>query len=208
MASYGCILPSWLMYNGRAQKRRVSAITSQQHCPGSAGDLIVFQRATHKHYAVNVGNGEIIHLTSAGELSSFNVVVGIAGHICSTNPSIAVIKKEKYNAFYKEGDKVYVEQHCCKNRLPILEIVKRANSKIDEKGYNLLLNNCEHFARWCCYGEWKSTQADALILFLLTATACTCISFRDFFVIRVIKWWIWDFARLQDPGFKIRDRDL
>ena len=188
MASYGCILPSWLMYNGGAQKRRVSAITSQQHCPGSAGDLIVFQRATYKHYAVNVGNGEIIHLTSAGELSCFNVVVGIAGHICSTNPSIAVIKKEKYNAFYKEGDKVYVEQHCCKNRLPILEIVKRANSKVGEKGYNLLLNNCEHFARWCCYGEWKSTQADALILFLLTAAACTCISLRDSFVIRVIEW--------------------
>ena len=69
-----------------------------------------------------------------------------------------------------------------------MEIVKRANSKVGEKGYNLLLNNCEHFARRCCHGEWKSTQADALMLGLLTAEACTCISLRDFFVTRVIAW--------------------
>ena len=141
-------------------------------CPGSAGDLIVFQRATHKHYAVNVGNEEIVHLTSAGELNSFNVVLGIAGHVSSANSSIAVIKKEKYNAFYKEGDKVYVEQHCWKSLLPVSEIVKRANSKVGQTGYNLILNNCEHFARWCCYGEWESTQADVLMLRIAIAAVC------------------------------------
>ena len=138
-------------------------------CPGSAGDLIVFQRPTYKHYAANVGNEEIVHLTSAGELNSFNVVLGIAEHICSTNPSIAVIKKEKYNAFYKDGDKVYVEQHCRKNRLPVSEIVKRANSQVGKTGYNLIFNNCEHFARWCCYGEWESPQVDALMLRIAVA---------------------------------------
>ena len=89
-------------------------------CPGSAGDLIVFQRPTYKHYAVNVGNGEIVHLTSAGELNSFNVVVGIAGHIFSTNPSIAVIKKEKYNAFYKDGEESTSHNGNCRELIPKL----------------------------------------------------------------------------------------
>ena len=148
------------------------ASANTNSCPGSAGDLIVFQRATHKHYAVNVGNGEIVHVTSAGGLNSFNVVLGIAGHICSTNPGIAVIKKEKYNAFYKDGDEVYVEQHFRKNRLPVSEIVKRANSSVGKTGYNLILNNCEHFARWCCYGEWESTQADVLLLRIAIVVLC------------------------------------
>ena len=29
------------------------------------------------------------------------------------------------------------------------EIVRRAYSRIGEKGYYLIFNNCEHFARWC-----------------------------------------------------------
>ena len=135
-------------------------------CPGRAGDLIVFQRATHKHYAVNVGNGEIVHLTSAGGLNNFNVVLGITVHSCSgsRNPSIqgiSVVKKEEYNAFHQEGDVVYVEKH---GRLPVREIVRRAKSRVNEEGYDLLCGNCEHFARWCCCGEWKSTQADTLML--------------------------------------------
>ena len=146
----------------------MASAKTNEKCPGSAGDLIVFQRATHKHYAVNVGNEEIVHLTSAGELNSFNVVLGIAGHVSSANSSIAVIKKEKYNAFYKEGDKVYVEK---RGRLPVWEIVERATSKVDEEGYDLLFRNCEHFARWCCCGEWKSTQVDALMIRIFISAA-------------------------------------
>ena len=36
------------------------------------------------------------------------------------------------------------------------EIVKIATERIGEKGYNILNNNCEHFANECCFGERKS----------------------------------------------------
>lgn len=36
--------------------------------------------------------------------------------------------------------------------------VARAESKLGEPGYNLVGNNCEHFATWCCTGRATSWQ--------------------------------------------------
>lgn len=149
-------------------------------CPGSDGDLLVFRRPLYDHYAVRGQNEDIFHLTSASGLSTSDCPWNYSSAFYSTtNPSMAVIKKEKCNAFDKEWDKVYVEKHCS---LPISEIVERANSRVGEKGYNLLSNNCEHFARWCCDGEWKSKQADALItrLFMTVSVFISSILFIIF----------------------------
>ena len=37
---------------------------------------------------------------------------------------------------------------------------KRAKSRLDEEGYELRDNNCEHFANWCSTGEDRSYQAE------------------------------------------------
>ena len=49
------------------------------------------------------------------------------------------------------------------------EIVRNALARIGRIGYNLLFENCEHFASWCRYGLSKSEQVDNL----LTAAAVT-----------------------------------
>lgn len=46
-----------------------------------------------------------------------------------------------------------------KRRKPKLAI-EYARSKIGQKGYNILYNNCEHFAYECLFGVKKCTQAD------------------------------------------------
>lgn len=38
--------------------------------------------------------------------------------------------------------------------------VQRAESRIGEKAYDYLANNCEHFKNWVHYGEHKSYQAE------------------------------------------------
>ena len=48
-----------------------------------------------------------------------------------------------------------------KNRKP-KEIIKYARSKIGMKGYNILYNNCEHFATECITGTAISYQAESL----------------------------------------------
>ncbi len=37
-------------------------------------------------------------------------------------------------------------------------IVQSALSKVGDVGYNMLFNNCEHFATWCRYGISMSHQ--------------------------------------------------
>ena len=43
------------------------------------------------------------------------------------------------------------------------ETVQRAKSKIGERRYNLVFNNCEHFAVWCKTGLSESRQINELI---------------------------------------------
>ena len=155
-----------------SRKGKESAKTNV--CPGLPGDLIVFERTLYKHYAVNVGDGEIVHLTAPEG-------GGIAAHMnsCSANSQKAVVKKEKYEDVFKEGDKAYKEQ-LTNDHLPRQEIVKRAKSRIGQQGYHLLSYNCEHFARWCCYGVWESTQATAVIgVILLVLLIFLPILFRQ-----------------------------
>lgn len=42
------------------------------------------------------------------------------------------------------------------------ETVEYALSKLGTKGYNILHNNCEHFANECLFGEAKSSFVDAV----------------------------------------------
>ena len=42
------------------------------------------------------------------------------------------------------------------------QIIATARARIGERGYNLLHNNCEHFANECVFGECKSDQSDAI----------------------------------------------
>ena len=43
------------------------------------------------------------------------------------------------------------------------EIRKRAFSRLGEDRYDLVSNNCEHFANWCCTGEAESEQVEEAV---------------------------------------------
>jgi Lecithin retinol acyltransferase len=53
--------------------------------------------------------------------------------------------------------KKYLIKHYA-NYDPDSIVVKRAKSRLGESKYNLLFNNCEHFARWCKTGQQESEQ--------------------------------------------------
>lgn len=42
------------------------------------------------------------------------------------------------------------------------QVMRRARSCIGQRGYNLLHNNCESFARWCVVGDGRSYQIEKL----------------------------------------------
>ena len=57
-----------------------------------------------------------------------------------------------------KGEEVYRYDYNVKECLAPREVIGMAKSRLHENRYNLLTNNCEHFAHWCKTGEARSNQ--------------------------------------------------
>lgn len=96
----------------------------------------------YRHYGVDVGGGQVIHFRNySGE-----------------SKNSAKIILTSISEFAK-GDSI--EKSCMTQYLYDKdEIVDRAYSKLGSNfgGYDLINNNCEHFANWCASGKRTSAQ--------------------------------------------------
>jgi hypothetical protein len=45
------------------------------------------------------------------------------------------------------------------------EVIRRARSRLGEKRYRLLTNNCEHFVEWCLHGVHRSFEVEIALNF-------------------------------------------
>jgi hypothetical protein len=89
----------------------------------------------YQHHGIDCGDNTVIHYSKAGEL--------------------AEIARTSYEAF-AWGRSVYpVRLHPI---YPPEGVIERATSRLGERQYDLLLNNCEHFAYWCTTGRSESRQ--------------------------------------------------
>lgn len=61
------------------------------------------------------------------------------------------------------------------------DTLKRAYSRIGETEYNVITNNCEHFALWCKTGKAVSTQVSRIASYLFASGigVCNLIEKRD-----------------------------
>jgi hypothetical protein len=59
---------------------------------------------------------------------------------------------------FTRGNKIYVRQYPTGFSFIADLVVSRAKSRLGEQKYNLLFNNCEHFATWCKTGISDSKQ--------------------------------------------------
>lgn len=142
------------------------------------GDVIGVSRGGvlhfYEHYAVYIGNDEVIHYADEGGDISGRITVHRA-------PMDEFLKGENdcFVLYFTEGQSsprkiwrmakaVDVEAMLADSiQLPAKrswhlyspqEAVQRAMSRLGEESYNLALNNCEHFAIWCRTGVHESYQ--------------------------------------------------
>ncbi|XP_025083219.1 HRAS-like suppressor 3 isoform X1 [Pomacea canaliculata] len=112
------------------------------------GDLIEFPRPIYSHWAVYIGNGKVIELTTIVHPgSSTGTPEGIVQE--ADFMKVAGSSKAKIN---NEKDKDW------EPRLP-WQIVATARDLIGSRLYHFLNSNCEHFAKFCRYGKTDSDQA-------------------------------------------------
>jgi len=114
------------------------------------GDVILCDRLLYKHFGIYAGNGRVIHY-AAGNADFGN-------DVCVRETSLKQFTGDgEYEIARFEGNQ------CNSKRFSPKETVRRARSRIGEKSYNLLFNNCEHFALWCKYGTSKSVQVEKAV---------------------------------------------
>ena len=140
------------------------------------GDVLRVNRGLYSHYGVYAADkNHVIHYTGATGPNDFNGIVRETSleeflngsenfRVCtfpehplnlpvfpSKNPLAKIIQFARiiklldYHLY--SGD----------------EAVERARSKLGQGGYNLALNNCEHFAVWCRTGVKDSSQVNNIL---------------------------------------------
>ncbi|HIK43778.1 MAG TPA: lecithin retinol acyltransferase family protein [Leptolyngbyaceae cyanobacterium M65_K2018_010] len=89
----------------------------------------------YQHHGIDYGDGTIIHYRKTGDE--------------------AVIARTSLDTF-SWGQPIYPVSH------PMVDppdvVIGRAESRLGERQYDLLFNNCEHFATWCKTGRRESAQ--------------------------------------------------
>ena len=62
---------------------------------------------------------------------------------------------------FSQGQTLRVISHV--EASPVGVTLRRAMGRLGEQDYNLLFNNCEHFATWCKTGRHRSEQVDSFL---------------------------------------------
>ncbi|WP_270567998.1 lecithin retinol acyltransferase family protein [Clostridium beijerinckii] len=115
----------------------------------SKGNHIKVNRGLYTHHGVYISNDEVIHFTGNEEDS---VLDWSKPEVIQTDLSY----------FLKDGElevKEYTDDEL-QDLYPVEHIVSYARACLGDKGYNLVFNNCEHFANVCTLGRFRSRQVE------------------------------------------------
>ncbi|MEB3266141.1 MAG: lecithin retinol acyltransferase family protein [Cyanobacteriota bacterium] len=94
------------------------------------------QHGLFKHHGIDLGDGTVAHY--------------LEGRQILRSPCQEFSRGQPISAV------VYPEGGCS----PVGVTLRRAMGRLGEQRYNLLFNNCEHFAHWCKTGRHRSAQVE------------------------------------------------
>ncbi|WP_455542937.1 lecithin retinol acyltransferase family protein [Intestinibacter sp.] len=113
------------------------------------GDHIRVNRGVYCHHGVYISKDEVIHFT------------GKEGDSILDWSKPEVIQSDL--EYFLKGDKLEVKEYTdeeLEDLYPVDHIVAYARACLGDKGYNLVFNNCEHFANTCTLGRFRSKQVE------------------------------------------------
>ena len=105
----------------------------------SAGDHLQVprQHGLFNHHGIDLGDGSVAHYLEGREILRSSL--------------------EEFT----QGNEPCIINHAQESSTGVT--LRRAMSRIGEQDYNLLFNNCEHFATWCKTGRHRSSQIDSAL---------------------------------------------
>ena len=141
------------------------------------GVLRSFYGVVYEHYGIYIGDDEVIHFTKS---DGKNTIIKTSMKkfmesnkssnryfILDCEPEIKDINSSSIDKYIKKSINGFGPPLPAVFRKPVEiyspeETISRAKQYIGEQGYNLLVNNCEHFAIWCKTGLKYSYQIDMI----------------------------------------------
>lgn len=115
------------------------------------GDHIRVNRGLYNHHGVYISDDEVIHFTGR---DGDNVLDWSKPEVISTDLD-----------YFLKGDILEVKEYTdeeINDLYPTEHIVQYARACLGDKGYNLIFNNCEHFANTCTLGRFRSKQVERI----------------------------------------------
>jgi len=97
------------------------------------------QHGLFLHHGIDLGDGSVAHYLEGREILRSPL------------------------ADFSRGEPVAVVPYAAGDCSPAGVTLRRAMGRLGEQNYNLLFNNCEHFAHWCKTGQHRSAQVEDLL---------------------------------------------
>ena len=94
------------------------------------------QHGLYQHHGIDLGDGTVAHYLEGRQILRSPLEEFSRGQLISVVP--------------------YAPNACS----PAGTTLRRAMGRLGEQNYNLLFNNCEHFAHWCKTGRHRSAQVE------------------------------------------------
>jgi hypothetical protein len=121
------------------ERQYTDALREEQLAPGTR---LIIGRWGYRHHGVYVGDGHVVHY--AGRFSYPHGLVEEISLPAFIDGLPLALGQAPHDA--TDGELV----------------VRRARSRLGERRYDVVSNNCEHFCNWCQAGEHRSEQIDSL----------------------------------------------
>ena len=165
------------------------SVDSSGSVPRKFGDVLCARRSCYLHFGICSGEDSVIHFSDniGKDISSCNEVIetdfktfekGDVTYVVSFpeehSGTIVYRRTVDFGTSYLSGSvpQLSIDFEAFLRRIKEIrsyklhtpeETVERARSKLGEKGYDLVKNNCEHFAIWCKTGVHESHQIEKLL---------------------------------------------
>ena len=114
------------------------------------GDIIYTKHSLYRHYGIYINENCVIHYD--GKVDDM-----FLREMC--------IRKTTMDRFLAGKTEYYIDKS--NSKFSNEEVVKRARQRLGEEKFNLIFNNCEHFAIWCKKDYKISRQVDLLLLLFI-----------------------------------------
>jgi len=117
----------------------------------ASGDHIRVDRGLYNHHGIHISEEEVIHFSSEDD-----------DNLAGTDNMVLQTNLEGFLRGGKLEVKIYTEEEI-EDLYHVDAIVSWARACLGDEGYNLVFNNCEHFANYCTLGRHHSHQVSKVV---------------------------------------------